>query len=130
MPLTNMKKRSIIFRIRDIKGQTYLPTEEGSAKGLKFFYSGNKSLGIDAFTLNENFHIEQFIGVVDSKCVLIYEGDVVEVVQEGEKYTGRIGFSGGAFWLYGKASFPILQTYSEEITVIGNIWTMPEFNKE
>lgn len=123
-----MKQRTILFRIRDIFSESFLDTKNGLSFSCGQLKISNK--GIDAFITNNSFRIEQFTGVLDSKGTFIYEGDVVDIIQEGEKHTGRIGFSGGSFWVYGKTSFPLLQTYSDEITVIGNIWTMPEFNKE
>lgn len=70
--------------------------------------------------------IGQFTGVLDKNGKEIYEGDILEIKDEGVVFTKVVGFNNGMF---GAGNYTLAFYGEDNIEIIGNIHDNPELLK-
>jgi len=132
-----MKNREIKFRLWDKR----LDRQSGKPLGYQNYAYVEGNLNDELKNYSESWEYQQFTGVLDKNKKDIYEGDIVKCITGGAEFILEVEpMHGGAFWLKGKmlndkinpngkVSFPLLQTYSAELKVLGNVFENPELLK-
>jgi len=121
--------REIKFRIWDKKNNMFIYVWDASHKRLAISLNGLVYSGMYDDVLPENdYTIQQYTGLKDSKGVEIYEGDIVDCKYDDEKVIAEIKYSEEyAAFLCGENA--LWQGWLGKAEIIGNIFETPELIK-
>lgn len=114
---------------RPIKFRLWSKNDKKITRAFVFNLSMSGQLYAGGLNVTEHYVIMQWTGLRDINGVKIFEGDIVEYIDntEGGVYKGVVEFENGMFTFDGGNA---MGDYDVPIKVIGNIYQNPELLKD